>query len=184
MINKRENTKISRFISLVLRHKPETIDLILDDNGWANIDELIIKMNKHGFELTIDTLNHIVASNNKKRFSLDETKTRIRANQGHSIEVELNLKEAEPPIYLFHGTGENSVTSILATGLDKRARQHFHLSSEKETAIIVGKRHGRPRVFIVAARQMTTAGYSFYLSENNVWLIDNVPIAYLRLLEE
>lgn len=184
MINEKENKKISKFISLVLRHKPETIDLRLDENGWANIDELIGKMNNHGFIITIDTLNHIVATNNKQRFLFDPTKTRIRASQGHSLNVELNLTEAEPPTLLFHGTGEKNVSSILTTGLDKRGRQHVHLSSDKETAITVGKRHGKPRVFIVAAGQMRTEGYSFYLSDNNVWLIESVPVKYLALGNE
>jgi putative RNA 2'-phosphotransferase len=182
MINEQQNIKISKFISLVLRHKPETIGLVLDDNGWANTSELIEKLNNNGFEITSDLLNHIVLTNNKKRFSFNDTKTKIRANQGHSIAIELNLKEAEPPLHLFHGTGEKNVASILATGLDKRERQHVHLSSDKETALIVGKRHGNPSVFIIVARQMRAEGYSFYLSDNDVWLIENVPSKYLELL--
>lgn len=184
MINEKENIRIGKFLSLVLRHKPETIDLTLDDNGWADIKELIQKMNNYGFHITIDILDYVVDTNNKKRYSYDETKNRIRANQGHSIEVELDLEEAEPPQYLYHGTGEKSVNSILATGLEKRNRQHVHLSKDIETAILVGKRHGKPKVFVVASAQMKIEGFSFYLSKNNVWLIDNVPVKYLKLFDE
>lgn len=183
MINEKEIIKISKFISLVLRHKPETIELRLDDNGWADTVDLIEKMNKTGFQLTLDVLDHIVLTNNKKRFSFNEDKTKIRANQGHSLEVELGLKETEPPEYLYHGTGEKSVNSILSTGLEKRSRQHVHLSNDIQTATMVGLRHGKPKIFIIAAKQMKTEGFSFFLSDNNVWLIDNVPVRYLRLLE-
>jgi putative RNA 2'-phosphotransferase len=183
MINEKENTKISKLLSLVLRHKPETIGLTLDNNGWADINDLIEKINTYGFTITTDILNHIVVTNNKKRFSFDETKTRIRANQGHSLDIELNLEEAVPPPDLFHGTGEKFISSILATGLDKRNRQHVHLSSDMETAIMVGQRHGKPKVFIVASGQMKMEGFSFYLSDNNVWLTDNVPLKYLKLIE-
>jgi putative RNA 2'-phosphotransferase len=181
MINEKENTRISKFISLVLRHKPETINLILDGNGWADTSDLITKMNNHGFQVTVDILNHIVFTNNKKRFAYNETQTKIRANQGHSIDVELELKEAQPPAYLYHGTGEKSVNAILVTGLNKRNRQHVHLSSDIETAITVGQRHGKAKIFIIAAGQMKMEGFSFYLSDNNVWLIDNVPVKYLEL---
>lgn len=184
MTDEKQNIKISKFISLVLRHKPETIGLTLDDTGWANIDELIDKLNNSGFKVTNDILNHIVLTNSKKRFSFNETKTKIRANQGHSLDIDLNLKEANPPEHLFHGTSEKNVASILTDGLNKQNRQHVHLSRDKETAITVGKRHGRPRVFIVAAGQMREEGYSFYLSDNNVWLIDEVPAKYLKLIDD
>jgi putative RNA 2'-phosphotransferase len=184
MINETENKKISKFLSFVLRHNPDSIGLKLDDNGWADTQELVEKMNKHGIEVTDDILNHIVATNNKKRFSFNETKTRIRANQGHSINVDLNLKETKPPEYLYHGTGEKYVTPILKTGLEKGNRQHVHLSSDIETAIQVGQRHGKPKVFIIESGQMNIEGFSFYLSDNAVWLIDHVPVRYLKLIEK
>jgi putative RNA 2'-phosphotransferase len=183
MIGEKETTRISKFLSLVLRHKPEAIGLTLDENGWADVEELIDKMNGHNYKITRDILNCVVATNNKQRFSFYNDNTKIRANQGHSIQVELNLKEMMPPEYLYHGTGEKAVPSILRTGLQKRARQHVHLSEDILTAIIVGKRHGKPWVFSIAAKQMKDDGYKFYLSENNVWLTDHVPIQYLKLTE-
>lgn len=183
MINEKENIKISKFLSLVLRHKPETIGLTLDENGWAKVEELIDKMNRYNFKITRDIINNVVATNNKQRFSFNKDNTKIRANQGHSIQVELDLKEIIPPEYLYHGTGEKAVTSILNTGLQKRVRHHVHLSGDIPTAINVGSRHGKPKVFIVAAQQMKEDGYKFYISENNVWLTDNVPVQYLKLIE-
>ena len=168
MINETENKKISKFLSFVLRHKPESIGLKLDDNGWADTSDLLEKINGRGFEITPEILQHIVDTNNKKRFLLSENKTRIRASQGHSIDVELNLKETKPPQYLYHGTSEKFVTSILITGLEKRNRQHVHLSNDMETAIKVGQRHGKPKVFIVESEKMNLEGFSFYLSDNAV----------------
>ncbi|HEX6193458.1 MAG TPA: RNA 2'-phosphotransferase [Chitinophagaceae bacterium] len=182
-MNESEITKISKFLSLVLRHKPGTIELQLDENGWADVTDLLARMNKHGMEITKELLVYVVDTNNKKRFSFDDTQTRIRANQGHSIAVELNLQEADPPEHLYHGTSEKNVASILATGISKGSRQHVHLSIDKETAINVGARYGKPRIFVVAARQMKTDGYTFYLSTNHVWLIDYVPAKYLQLPE-
>jgi putative RNA 2'-phosphotransferase len=182
MINEKDTTRISKFLSLVLRHKPEAIGLTLNENGWADVKELIDKMNGHNYKITRDILNSVVATNNKQRFSFNGDKTKIRANQGHSIQVELDLKEMTPPEYLYHGTGEKEVPSILKTGLQKRARHHVHLSGDISTAIAVGKRHGKPRVFSVAAQQMNNNGYKFYLSENNVWLTEYVPVQYLKLI--
>ena len=184
MINEKENKKISKFLSFVLRHNPESIGLKLDDNGWAETEDLLKKMNDRGFNVTADVLNHIVATNSKQRFSFNENKTKIRASQGHSINVELNLKAATPPEYLYHGTGEKFVSSILANGLQKRERQQVHLSKDRETAIEVGQRHGKPRVFIVEATHMCSEGFLFYLSDNNIWLTDHVPAQYLRLSEK
>jgi putative RNA 2'-phosphotransferase len=183
MISEKETTRISKFLSLVLRHKPEAIGLALDENGWVDVTELIDKMNRHNFKITRDILNSVVANNNKQRFSFSDNKTKLRANQGHSIRVELQLKEANPPEYLYHGTVEKAVPSILKTGLEKRLRQHVHLSTEIDTAKAVGKRHGKPKVFIVAAQQMQQDGFVFYLSENNVWLTNHVPVQYLKLIQ-
>lgn len=184
MINETENKKISKFLSFVLRHKPESIGLILDANGWAETADLLEKMKANTFEVTAEMLNHIVATNSKQRFSFNETKTKIRASQGHSINVELNLKETTPPQYLYHGTGEKYVTSILLTGLEKRNRQQVHLSKDIETALQVGQRHGKPKVFIIEAAKMSSEGFLFYLSNNAVWLIDHVPVKYLTLIEK
>ena len=184
MISETENKKISKFLSFVLRHNPESIGLKLDENGWAETKDLLEKMNGNAFVVTAEMLDHVVATNNKQRFSFNETKTRIRASQGHSIEVELNLKKTTPPQYLYHGTAEKFVNAILLTGLEKRNRQHVHLSNDMETAIQVGQRHGKPRVFIVESEKMNFEGFLFYLSDNAVWLTDNVPVNYLRLIEK
>lgn len=182
MLSEKEVTKISKFLSLVLRHKPETIGLYLDENGWADVEELLSKMNQHRFNINNATLNEIVVSNNKQRFAINADKTKIRANQGHSIRVELGLEEATPPQYLYHGTGEKSVASILQTGIQKGVRQHVHLSADIATAIAVGKRHGKPKVFIIDAQKMHQEGFKFYQSENKIWLTDHVPLSYLKLL--
>ncbi|TKK64307.1 RNA 2'-phosphotransferase [Ilyomonas limi] len=121
---------------------------------------------------------------NKQRFAFNEDKSKIRASQGHSIHVDLQLKEKVPPQYLYHGTGKKAVASILQSGLQKRTRQHVHLSIDIPTAFSIGKRHGMPKVFIVAAQQMQQDGFTFYLSENNVWLTANVPVQYIKLLDE
>jgi putative RNA 2'-phosphotransferase len=183
MMTEKEEKRNSKFMSLVLRHKPEIIDLELDANGWADVNELIEKLARHGAPMTLAELEHIVATNSKKRFAFDDSHTKIRASQGHSLGVDLQLKEAVPPEYLYHGTGEKSVDAILAQGLEKRTRQHVHLSTDIPTAIAVGSRNGRPRVFRVAASQMHADGMLFYLSENKVWLADHVPVRYLQLLD-
>ena len=183
MLTEKETTRMSKFLSLVLRHKPETIGLTLDENGWAGTAELIQKMNQNGFEISEDILAHIVETNNKKRFAFNPDKTCIRANQGHSLQVDVQLKEQLPPEYLYHGTAEKNVPSILNSGIEKGSRQHVHLSTDKETAIKVGQRHGRPKVFLVSANKMSVDGFRFFLSENMVWLTDTVPPEYVKLLD-
>lgn len=182
MPSAKQLTSVSKFISLVLRHKPEAIGLILDANGWADITELINKMNSHAKAITFEILDYVVATNSKKRFAFNDDKTKIRASQGHSLAVDLQLQPVKPPVQLFHGTGVQSVSSILKTGLQKRNRQYVHLSSDKETAVIVGKRHGSPAVLLADAAAMDKDGFKFYLSENKVWLTEYVPIKYLKLL--
>lgn len=169
----------SKFLSLVLRHKPETIGLQLDENGWANVDELITKCAATGRIYTPEDLDEIVATNDKKRFAYSEDKRRIRANQGHSIMVELNLPVTEPPEWLYHGTPEKFVAAIRAEGLRKMERQHVHLSGDRETAHKVGSRRGRPVILPVRSGQMHRDGYVFYLSDNGVWLTDHVPTDYI-----
>ena len=180
MSNKNDEIKISKFLSLVLRHQPETIGIELDENGWTDINNLIEKSAKAGILIDIPLLKHIVETNSKKRFAIDEAGSKIRANQGHSVEVELGYKAHQPPEVLYHGTGLKSVELILQSGLEKRSRHHVHLSSDLETAINVGSRHGKPFVFEVLARQMHADGFSFFLSDNNVWLTDHVPAKYLK----
>lgn len=171
---------ISKFLSLVLRHQPETIGIQLDQNGWTDINELIEKANNYGIKFDRETLNHIVATNSKKRFAFNDTLDKIRASQGHSVEIELGYTNQKPPEILFHGTAEKFVQSILDRGLEKRNRQHVHLSSDLETAIKVGQRHGKPFIFNVLAEQMYNDNFQFYISDNGVWLTDNVPTKYLK----
>ena len=180
MITEKENTHISKFLSLVLRHKPETINITLDDNGWTDVDILIRQLKAKGVDITKEILQHVVDTNAKKRFAFNEDKTKIRASQGHSVEVELEYKPKQPPEILYHGTAETSVASILQTGLDKRSRHHVHLSANVETAISVGQRYGKPVLLKIASLKMFGEGYVFYLSENNVWLTDHVPVKYIE----
>ncbi|RZJ56112.1 MAG: RNA 2'-phosphotransferase [Flavobacterium sp.] len=179
-MNEKEIKSTSKFLSLVLRHSPETIHLKLDENGWANVDELITKCNQHQKKLDLELLNIVVETNDKKRFAFNEDKTKIRASQGHSIEVELNLQEVLPLEFLYHGTIEASIDGIKEKGLQKMSRQHVHLSKDKETAIKVGSRRGKPIILKVEARRMQEEGFKFYLSENEVWLTDEVPVKYIE----
>lgn len=171
--------RISKFLSLVLRHRPEKIGLRLSESGWAAVEELIEASGKHGVEFTFEELQHVVASNDKKRFSLSEDCLWIRANQGHSIKVELEYAPTAPPEVLYHGTAERFLTSIKQEGLIKGNRHHVHLSADVETAMKVGRRHGRPTVLRVEAGPMHRDGFVFYLSANGVWLTEHVPVQYL-----
>jgi len=170
-------TKQSRFLSLILRHKPEEIGLVLDHNGWANVKELLIKTN-----MDMETLEEVVSTNNKKRFAFNENKTKIRASQGHSINVDLQLESKEPPEILYHGTATRFLNSIYDTGLVSKNRIHVHLSSNKETATKVGQRHGKVIILEILSGLMFKDGYKFYISDNEVWLTNNVPTKYLRII--
>ena len=180
MIETNENNKISKFLSLILRHSPEKIGLELDSAGWTNVDDLLTKMNSNGQSINFDILQFIVETNKKKRFGFNSDKTQIRANQGHSIKIEHGFKSIIPPEILYHGTGEKSIESILKTGIEKRNRHHVHLSADKETALKVGQRHGKPVILEVQSLEMKENGYEFYLSENNVWLTDFVPTKFIK----
>ncbi|XCP86148.1 RNA 2'-phosphotransferase [Roseburia hominis] len=171
-------TSISRFMSLILRHKPETIDICIDEHGWAKVDELIAGIAKT-HEFNMDILEEIVRTDNKQRYSFNEDKTLIRANQGHSIPVDVELDEVEPPAELWHGTGEKYVVSIDRQGLIPKSRLYVHLSKDEDTAVHVGKRHGKPVIYIVKAGEMYKDGYKFFLSKNGVWLTKKVPVQYL-----
>jgi putative RNA 2'-phosphotransferase len=174
------NTSISKFLSLVLRHKPEEIGLTLDANGWASIEELIARATPRGLRLTRPLVETIVAESDKKRFAISEDGTRIRANQGHSVDIALGLAPQLPPESLYHGTATRFLESIRADGLHSAARQHVHLSSDLATAEKVGSRHGKPVILTVDSGQMARDGYLFYFSENGVWLTEAVPARYLR----
>jgi putative RNA 2'-phosphotransferase len=171
---------ISKFLSLVLRHQPQEIGLSLDPEGWANVAELIEKTNKKGIKLDFATLQIIVDTNEKKRFSFNEDKTRIRANQGHSIEIDLNLTAQVPPAVLFHGTADKYIDAIRQHGLRKMNRHHVHLTAHEGTARNVGGRHGKPVVLIINALTMHQQSHVFYLSDNGVWLTDHVPPAFIE----
>lgn len=182
MISEKELKRYSKFMSLVLRHRPEQIGLRLDENGWADVNELIEKMNMYDCQLDQSIVEYLVATNNKQRFAFNADKSRIRANQGHSLSVDLKLVSLQPPNVLYHGTAAVNLTSILASGLEKRDRQHVHLSSEVETARTVGQRHGKPIVLHIDAAKMFNDGWVFYKSENGVWLTDAVPAFYIRTI--
>jgi putative RNA 2'-phosphotransferase len=173
------NNEISKFIALILRHKPESIGISLDEHGWANVDELIAGINKTT-PFDMETLEEIVRTDNKQRYSFNEDKTLIRANQGHSIPVDVELEERIPPEILFHGTGEKYVQSIDKEGLIPKSRLYVHLSVDIDTATKVGQRHGKPVIYKVNALKMHEEGFKFYISKNGVWLIKSVPIQYLE----
>ena len=184
-MNEKDVTRMSKFISLVLRHKPEIIGIQLDENGWVDVTELIEKSNTNatGIHLDFETLKHIVDTNSKKRFAFNDTFDKIRANQGHSVTIELGYSAQVPPSILYHGTSVKSLDSILQNGLEKRNRHHVHLSKDIETAISVGSRHGKPVVLEVLATEMHNANFEFFISENGVWLTDNVPARFLKSIE-
>lgn len=181
-MNEKRRTKISKFLSLILRHKPEEINLSLDENGWAAVSELLAKSAAKNFDFTFVELEETVATNDKKRFVFDETKTKIRASQGHSITVDAGFEEEAPPKILYHGTAEKNLDSILRTGLEKRARHHVHLSTEIETARNVGTRYGKPLILAIDVERMAAQNHKFYVSENGVWLVESVPPEFLEVL--
>ena len=176
-------TTTSKFLSLVLRHKPQAIGLTLDASGWVEIDVLLAKAAAAGRPFTRQMLEEVVETSDKKRFAVSEDGLRIRANQGHSVEVELGLAPVSPPKVLYHGTAERFLDSILAEGLTKRKRHHVHLSENIQTALAVGIRYGAPVLLAIDAERMSKEGSLFFRSENNVWLTDEVPSAYLKVVK-
>jgi putative RNA 2'-phosphotransferase len=173
------NVRISKFLSLVLRHNPKKIGIALDDGGWVTVSELLDACNSHGFALSLEELTTVVATNDKRRFALSEDGLRIRASQGHSVDVDLGYRPVAPPEFLYHGTAEDFLPSIRKGGLVKRKRHHVHLSKDPETATRVGARRGRPVVLTIKSGQMHSEGHAFYLSDNGVWLTEHVPASYL-----
>lgn len=172
-------SKESKFLSRVLRHEPELVGLTLGTGGWVLVDDLLRGMKKAGHRLKRDDLDLIVSDNEKRRFTLSEDGRRIRAAQGHSIAIELDLPATAPPTELFHGTAAASLDAIWSEGIKPGRRQHVHLSSDPETATRVGQRHGRPVVLKIAAGKMHEDGHLFWQADNGVWLTDHVAPAYL-----
>jgi putative RNA 2'-phosphotransferase len=171
----------SKFLSFVLRHKPEAIGIQLDGAGWADVDVLLAQCRAHGRPLSRETLREIVTTSPKRRFALSDDGARIRASQGHSLAVELGYVPAEPPEVLFHGTVASKLASIRSTGLRKMSRHHVHLSPDAETARAVGARKGRPLILRISAALMHRDGYVFFQSANGVWLTDEVPPSYVAV---
>ncbi len=170
---------ISRFMALILRHRPEVIGISLDEHGWADVAELIAGIGRR-YPFDMKLLEKIVAEDGKQRYSFNRDRTLIRANHGHSIDVDVELEEADPPDILYHGTGEKNVASIDEQGLLPGSRLYVHLSADEQTAIKVGKRHGRPIVYVIDCISMRRDGYGFFRSVNGVWLTKKVPVRYLR----
>lgn len=176
--------KLSVFISLVLRHNPDAAHITVDEHGWADVEELLAGINDTGREINMEILEEIVATDSKQRYSFNQDKTLIRANQGHSIPVDVELKEQEPPEFLYHGTAARFLDAIESEGLKPMSRLYVHLSRDIETALKVGRRHGNPVVLKVNSGDMYKDGYRFYLSENGVWLIKKVDAKYLERVKE
>jgi len=177
------NIKISKFLSYVLRHNPDSINLTLDENGWAAVDELLECAARNGRKFSRSSLEEVVETNDKKRFILSEDGLLIRANQGHSIQIDLKLEPLKPPEKLYHGTATRFLESILQNGLQPQNRHHVHLSTDRETAMKVGQRHGKPVILAVDALQMDQDGHEFYCSANGVWLTDAVLPRYFSVEE-
>lgn len=173
------NKQLSKFLSYLLRHKPETLQLNMDQQGWVDLEELLEKMQASGKKVSHDDILEVVATDNKQRYKIDRARNKIRANQGHSINIDLSLKAQSPPPTLFHGTAERNISAIKIHGLKKMKRQHVHLSELKETARSVGQRYGKPIILEIDCVRMQEAGMNFFKSENGVWLCDQVPAEYI-----
>ena len=182
MMDEKRLVKLSKYLSRHLRHQPEALGLTLEPGGWVAVETLLAAMKRSGVAISRAELDEIVARNNKQRFAFDATGWRIRASQGHSVLVDLQLTPLSPPDALYHGTSRATIGAILRDGLRKMRRHHVHLTDDIATAVKVGRRHGEPVVFRVEAAAMAGDGYQFYCSENGVWLIESVPPRYLRIL--
>ena len=174
--------RISKFLSLVLRHKPEHIGLTLDPEGWADVEELIKKSFESGVVLDRPTLRQVVEDAEKKRFSFSEDRRRVKANYGHSIPVSLGKEFSEPPEFLFHGTAKRFLPSIKSDGLGPGDRQYVHLVEDEKTAIEVGHRHGEPVVLVIKAHEMHEKGYEFFKTASAIWLTKEVPVDYITVV--
>jgi putative RNA 2'-phosphotransferase len=174
-MNDKKTKSVSKKLSYILRHHPASVGLVLDENGWVNVEDLL-----KAVQLNRSILDTVVAENDKKRFAFNEDKTMIRASQGHSVKIDLGYETAVPPAILYHGTASTHLKSIQNQGLIKGNRHHVHLSVDTETARNVGMRHGFPAILTVLAEQMAADGYNFYISDNGVWLTESVPPRYLK----
>lgn len=172
--------RVSKFLSRVLRHQPGMLGLELDEGGWVNVEVLLSAAQQHGMTIDRGVLERVVAENDKQRFSISADGTKIRANQGHSIQVDLGYEPRTPPDTLYHGTAARNLEAILAAGLVKGRRHAVHLSLDEQTARRVGQRHGAPVVLVIDAGRMAADGYTFTCSANGVWLTDHVPPQYIR----
>ena len=175
--------RMSKFLALVLRHDPARIGLRLDTGGWVDVDELLAAAGRHGLPISRTELEAVVRDNPKQRFTLDRDRNRIRANQGHSLDVDLGLVPVAPPPVLWHGTSRTALARILEEGLRPMGRRHVHLSADQEAAVEVGRRHGPPVVLVVDSAAMHRTGHRFFRSVNGVWLTDQVPSRYLSLTD-
>lgn len=173
--------KKSKFLAMVLRHAPELIELKLDENGWADIRELVSKANSYGMSLKKSDIEIIVAENDKKRFTISDNGDKIRAAQGHSIDIEVAYDKTKPPDFLFHGTATKSLDNIMRDGLKSMDRNHVHLSVDVETAFNVGSRHGKPIILKIDAETAYHDGVNFYLSDNGVWLTEFIDVKYITI---
>ena len=182
-MNEQELKKKSKFLSLVLRHEPEKIGIELDDAGWVDVDVLLAALTHHGRGMSRETLETVVTTNDKRRFSFSEDGKRIRANQGHSIDIELGYEPAVPPDLLYHGTPSQSVEAIRQAGLKKMERHHVHLHLDITTSITVGQRRGKPVLLVVRAVEMHRLGHEFFVTPNDVWLTDHLPVEFIRFPE-
>ena len=179
MISEKENKRLSKWLSYLLRHHPEECDIQLDKNGWTGVQELVTKISRKEPLFTTEVLQYIVDTNSKKRFAFNSDHSMIRASQGHSVEIDPGYEAVKPPVILFHGTAEKNLPLIFKEGLKKMSRNHVHLSTGRETALAVGSRYGKPVVLEITAGDMYKDGFLFFLSENGVWLTGQVPPAYI-----
>jgi putative RNA 2'-phosphotransferase len=176
----KEIIKTSKFLSLILRHEPERVGLKLGEAGWIGVDELLRAVNQHGVPLTLEQLKHIVATSDKKRYAFSEDGLRIRASQGHSVEVDLQYERQAPPELLYHGTATRFLESIRKDGLQRMGRHEVHLSAETKVTVQVGSRHGKPVLLVIRAGEMHQAGHVFRRSANGVWLVNHVPPNFIE----
>src|SRR5215469_7805948 len=179
-MNEKETTRTSKFLSLILRHEPQRVGLKLDDAGWVGVDELLRAVNQHGTPLTFEQLKHIVATSDKKRFAFSDDGQRIRASQGHSVEVDLQYVPQTPPELLYHGTATRFLDSIRKDGLRRMERHDVHLSAQTKVTVQVGSRHGKPVLLTIRAGDMHRAGHVFCVSANGVWLVKHVPPEFIE----
>lgn len=181
MKQQQEDVALGRFLSLVLRHNPAAAGIRLDQNGWADVEALLAGVRRSGRQIDRAVLERIVEENNKKRYQFNDDHTRIRACQGHSVAVDVELKRQEPPDLLYHGTAAHCVAGIMEQGITRQTRQHVHLAADEETAEKVGRRHGKPVILKVNAAAMAKDGYAFFCSDNGVWLCEQVPVQYISV---